>query len=292
MKDEDKSKQQLIEELVALRQQVAELQNKSISAKESNQLAKEALHESEERYRRLLEISFDAITIHQAGKLVAINDSGARLYGAASPEELIGTPILDFIHPEYLEAVQARMRQTRGEGKEVPLIEEKSLRLDKTSIDVEVAAVPISYQGQPAIQAVVRNISRRKRAEEALRESETKFRTLAETTTAAIFIYQGVQFRYVNPAAEAIASYTQAELLEMNLLDVIHPDFRQMTNDRRVARLRGEPVPSPYEVKILTKDGQERWLELSAGLIEFEGEPAVVGTAIKGTRLGGMVAPL
>ncbi len=120
----------------------------------------------------------------------------------------------------------------------------------------------------------------RKRAEEALRESEARFRTLIETANAAIFIYQDAQLRYVNPAAEAITGYTQEELLAMNFWDVVHPDFRELVRNQRLVRQQGEPVPSRSELKLLTKSGDERWVEATLGVTEFEGEVAILGTAL------------
>lgn len=130
----------------------------------------EALRESEERYRRLVELSFDAIAIHREGEIVYINATGAELFGASSPEELVGKPILGFVHPDQLEIAKARMLQTIG-GRIAPLGEEKLIRLDGTGVDAEVVGVPIIYQGQPAVQVVIRDITARKRAEEQIKAS-------------------------------------------------------------------------------------------------------------------------
>jgi len=147
----------------------------------------EALRESEERYRRLVELSFDAVAIHREGKLVYINAAGAELLGALSPEELVGKPILDFVHPDYLEMAEVRVRQAT-EGKVAPLTEEKLVRLDGASVDAEVVEIPITYQGQPAVQVVARDITERKRAEEALRRSELQYRTTLDSMGDAIHV--------------------------------------------------------------------------------------------------------
>jgi PAS domain S-box-containing protein len=115
--------------------------------------------------------------------------------------------------------------------------------------------------------------------QESLRESEIKFSTLAETTAAAIFIYQDNRNCYVNLATETITGYSRDELLQMNFWEVIHPDFRDFIRERGQARQRGEAIPARYEVKILSKDGIARWLDFTGGLIEFQGRPAVLGTA-------------
>lgn len=122
-------------------------------------------------------------------------------------------------------------------------------------------------------------IKERKQVEQMLRESEAKFRTLAETTAAGIFIYQGSKNSYVNPATEALTGYSQQELLAMNFWDVIHPDFRERIKQQGFARQQGQAVPPRHEIKLLAKDGTERWIDVTLGTIEFNGEPAVLGTA-------------
>ncbi|MEK9135664.1 MAG: PAS domain S-box protein, partial [Bacteroidota bacterium] len=129
----------------------------------------EALHESEERYRSLVEMSPDAIGVHADGKFVYANAAMVRLLGASNSDELIGRLILDVVHPDYREVVKERVNVLKEEGKEAPLIEEKFLRLDGTVVDVEVAAIPFTYNGKPAVQVVVRDITGRNQAEREIR---------------------------------------------------------------------------------------------------------------------------
>ncbi len=97
---------------------------------------------------------------------------------------------------------------------------------------------------------------------------------------AAAFIVQGEGTRYVNRALEVMTGYSAAELLGMPYWEVVHPDHRELTRTRGLARQRNEPVPPEYEVKFLRKDGQSLWVLLSAGVIELEGRPAVLATAV------------
>lgn len=146
--------------------------------------AEEALLESEERYRRLIELSFEAIVIHGEEGFIHLNTPGAEMFGASRPDQLIGKPIFDFVHSDYLSLVQKRLDRLHAASDGVPLVEEKFIQLDGTTVDVEVAAVPIVYRGKPAIQTVIRNITPRKQAEaerEKLLKTEREHRFLAET---------------------------------------------------------------------------------------------------------------
>ncbi len=124
----------------------------------------------------------------------------------------------------------------------------------------------------------------RKRMEEALRENEARYRDLLDTLAAAAFIFQGPKLRYVNSAAAALTGYAQEELLGMEFWDVVHTDFRQLVKKRGEGRQRGEAVPQTYEVKLVTKSGEERWVHFTAAAIEFEDKPAVLGTAFDITK--------
>ena len=116
-------------------------------------------------------------------------------------------------------------------------------------------------------------------ANAALRESETVFRTLAETVTVAVFILQGDKMLYVNPAAETLSGYTRDELLEMNFWDAVHPEVQETMRSRAMAKQRGESAPGERVVKIVTKTGQERWAEFRVSTIMFEGRAAILGAA-------------
>lgn len=96
------------------------------------------------------------------------------------------------------------------------------------------------------------DISDRKKAEEALRESEARFRSMAETAPCAIAIYQDDRLVYVNPCTCTITGYTQEEMLAGHFWDIIHPDFVDMVKERELARQRGEVAPHEYEYKIIT----------------------------------------
>jgi PAS domain S-box-containing protein len=111
-----------------------------------------------------------------------------------------------------------------------------------------------------------------------LRESEEKFRVLAETSPAGIFLYQGERIIHINAAAARLLGYTERECLQLRFWDWAHDDFKEMMRDRGLARQRGEPLPLQYECKYVIRSGEERWAYISAGSIEFKGKPAGIVT--------------
>ncbi|MFN8486064.1 MAG: PAS domain S-box protein [Caldilineaceae bacterium] len=151
----------------ALEQRVVDRTADLLSEIHERQQTEQTLRESEERYRRLVELSFETILIHLDDKLIYVNPSGVKLLGAASGQALIGQSLLHFVHPDSIDAVQARLKQVKLETKGVPLAEGRLVQPDGVTVDIEMVTIPITYQGQTAMQTVVRDIRARKQAEQA-----------------------------------------------------------------------------------------------------------------------------
>lgn len=117
-------------------------------------------------------------------------------------------------------------------------------------------------------------------AEENLRESEEKFRVLAETSPSAIILHQGEKFIYTNPATTKISGYSEAELLEMNFWEFGGNEHGESIKRRGLARLEGGPEPPQYEHKLITKSGEEKWVLISAGVIDYRGTLTVIATLL------------
>jgi PAS domain S-box-containing protein len=130
--------------------------------------AEEALKESEERYRLLVELSTDAIFIRSEGKFVYVNNAGLELFGAESLEQIRDKEITDIIHEDYRKKVYTDSMQLKEEDILPPRSDEKFIRLDGTSVDVEVTRIPFQYNGKFAIQVVARDITQKKQAEVSL----------------------------------------------------------------------------------------------------------------------------
>ena len=165
-----------------------------ITARKQSQAA---LEESEERYRRLVHLSPEAVMVHADGKYVFANPAGAKLFGVSSPEELIGRQVLDLVHPDYRDQVSSRMNQAR-QGQQTELRQIKILRPDGQAVDVETTGLGIDYQGKPAVQVILRDITERLQAEREIRR-QASFPEL--NPNPVLEVDQEGRVMYANPAA-------------------------------------------------------------------------------------------
>jgi PAS domain S-box-containing protein len=133
--------------------------------------AEDALRDSEDRYRRLVDFSPDAILVSDKEKFLFANKAAAALYGADDTDDLVGRRWSDFVHEDSYVAVDERVRKLTQSGEAAQLREARIVRVDGKIRDVEAVGTPITYQGEPAFQAVVRDITDRKQAENQIRES-------------------------------------------------------------------------------------------------------------------------
>jgi PAS domain S-box-containing protein len=215
--------------------------------------AERALKESEERYRRLVELSPDFIGVHGGGEVLFTNAAGVELFGATSPEELTGKRVMDLIHPHYRETVRARIERTEQERERTDLLQEKFLRLDGGVVDVEAISTPITYQGEKATLVVARDITTRRRAEEE-RDRLFEF-SLDLLCIAGLDGY----LKRVNPAFEETLGYTSEELLEKPFIEFVHPEDRAATL-REMESLRRGVRTVYFEKRYVRKDGSVIWL--------------------------------
>ncbi len=195
-----------------------------------NERQKHSLQVSEARYRQLVELSPDAIVVHQNGAIVFANSAAAALLGAASAEDLLGRTAFEFVHPDYLPLARQRAATTLSTGEVSPALEEKLNRLDGSIVDVEITIGRLEYQGEPALQTIARDVTRRKRIEAQLEAQNLELRKLSraiEQSASAIVItdLQGT-IEYVNPAFTRITGFTAEEALGQNprvLKSGLHP---------------------------------------------------------------------
>ncbi|MEK7236196.1 MAG: PAS domain S-box protein [Nitrospirota bacterium] len=215
-----------------------------------------AIRHSEERYRRLVEVSPDAIFVNRGDRIVFINDQGVKLFGADSPDDIVGKSPLELIHPDDHAAVRVRLQQL-VEGREtVPLVEEKIVRLDGRVVDVETSAARfIDHEGM-GIQVVLRDISDRKRAEQTLQKERDFIDAVLETAGALVIVLDrdGRILRF-NRACEQTTGYSSEEVVGRYVWDPFVIPEEVDGVKAMFERLRGGEPRNDYESYWKGKDG-------------------------------------
>lgn len=249
----------------------------NINSEEERQHIARQLEQSEEKYSKLVERSNDAIIIIQNGMLKFVNSRMVEMTGV-SLEEALGKPFVDFVAPDYREtAINAYKKRMSGEGApgsyEIEIIAK-----DGRKIPVEVTANMIDYEHAPADMAIVRDITQRKQAAEALRESEERHRTLFESAAEGILIadIETKKLKYANPAVCRMLGYSLQELSEMTVSD-LHPTASLgYVLAEFDCQARGEKTLSPA-LPCLKKDGTVTYADVSAAKAVIDGRECNVG---------------
>jgi PAS domain S-box-containing protein len=222
----------------------------------------DALRQSEDRYRRLIDLSPDAVFILQADRVIFVNPAGVRLLAAPDAASILGKSVVEIVHPDEQRKAKDHINEAFEGGRSTMFQERRYTRFDGTQVDVEVAATLYPDPAGPAIQVIMRDISERKRAEATSKESEERFRQIAESIDEVFWITppDKNQMIYVSPAYEMIWGRPCAELYAnpRHWLAAIHPDDR----DRVIHAALTKQSEGTYdeEYRILRPDGGERWI--------------------------------
>jgi PAS domain S-box-containing protein len=232
----------------------------------------EALKESEQRYRNLIDLAPQTITVYVGNEIVYINDAGARLLGAESADQLIGMDVFDLVHPDFHEIVRHRLQATQQDGMHIPTVEEDLITLDGRRIQVEVTAIPTVYYGKPATQAVVNDISDRKRAEMSLRESEERSRTLLASLPQRVFFKDKEgRFLLVNEVFAQDHGCSPDDLVGKTDFDLFHPEMAAAFREDDKWVMAHRDVLLHEEAGVMS--GQARFVEtIKAPVIDDDGE--------------------
>jgi PAS domain S-box-containing protein len=214
-----------------LRQQLDELTEKQA-----------ALEISEDKFRSLVENSPEAIYIQVDGLFVYLNPAAIRLFGAVSADQLLNTPFMDRIHPDFHDIIRSRVRTLIEDPAPVPLIYEVYLRVNGDPVDVEVAAAPIHFQKKEGVLVFLRDITDRKRAEDALLRKNEELNASYEQIAAA------------------------EEELRANLKDLTRQEQALRESETRYHQFFNTTLDSVF---ITTPDG--KWTDCNEALLEIFG---------------------
>lgn len=233
------------------------------------------LKKSEERYRDLVEKAEIAIVIDdKEGNFIYFNQKFADLFGFTMAQ-MKKQSIQTLVHPDDVERVMDIHRKRILGQRPESRYEFRAIRKDGSTIYLELDAVRILEGDEvTGTRSYIWDITPRRRAEEAFRESENKYRILVENANELIAVAQDDTLKFLNAKVFDITGYDSKELINKNFSKFLHPDDRQRVMDYAKNRSQGKEVPQYYTCRIIDKEGRIRWLRSSAVVINWDNKPA------------------
>lgn len=244
-----------------------------------------ALSDSERKFRRLFEESKDAIYISTfEGVLLDVNQAAVDLFGYRSKEEFMRVDIARDLYvdsadrDDLLQGLSAR-----------GFLKDVELRLKKQSghrllVHATVTSIRDSEGNPVAMQGILHDITRQKDDERRLHESEEKYRSLVEDALVGVYIIQGDKFSFVNSRFGEIFGYPVAEILNLHVGDLVHPQDRATVLENIRKRFQGELKSLKYGFRGIRKDGFAIEVEVFGTRSVYQGQPAVIGTILDRTQ--------
>jgi two-component system cell cycle sensor histidine kinase/response regulator CckA len=239
--------------------------------------ANRELKSSAEQYRDLFYSSIEALfTLDPQGNLTRVNEVFTELTGY-SQEEAIAQSFrkgMDDRDADYLFGVYREMHRSKGH---VRNLEFTLIRKDGKKRNVEVSANLLYKDGAFAgFQGAIRDITDRRAAEKALRESEEKYRQVVENAREAIIVFVDGIVVYANPMTERITDYSADELKGKTLEELAHPEDHEALKRETTRKIEGDHTVYPSEYRYIKKTGDVGWYEAIAVPVTWEGKPGLI----------------
>ena len=233
--------------------------------------ANEALRNSEQRYRTLFELNPLPMWVYDIETLafIAVNDAAVRHYGY-SREEFLAMTIRDIRPPEELPQLLHALDNVRPQSGPDLFCHQKK---DGTRIDVDITSFEFTTDARRARLVLAQDVTERKRADDAIRKSEERYRELFENANDLVYTHdlEG-RITSMNLAGERVTGYSRQELIGTDIDRIFAPEHLARASDAMEKKLRGEATATFYEAEILAQDGRRIPLELSTRLIYEHGQ--------------------
>ena len=268
MEEKEKTKEQLIDELMKLQRQITELEKSEIR----HQQIEKASTDHEEKYRILVELAADGIFIETVeGRKLECNTAGAKIYGYAK-EEMIGLTIADLVPEEFSKKLPKVITDKEtSNGIFVPRISKKK---DGTIFPTEIATKIVRIGGEPRLIAYVRDITKPKEVEKKLRKARKMFASLFNSSPiAALYHDEDGRILNINPYFTKTFGYTLKEIIGRNIDEgMIYPENKLAEGEKLTKNGLTFTGISEYETVRKKKDGTLIYVVISASPVIIDGQ--------------------
>ncbi|MDE0584823.1 PAS domain S-box protein, partial [Planococcus sp. A6] len=244
--------------LLAVAGYLAYLDSKQLS-NEQRYLKK--IRESERRFRKLAELSPEAIAIHSGGKLLYVNNACLRMFGELDAEQLIGTNVLDYVHPDYHETAKTRI-ESMNRGLSTPPAEQLWITPKGTVHEVELTGMSIEFEGDSAVQLLIRDITEQKKIARELELNRQRYESLFQNNPDGIFsMDDSGRLMDVNDSLVRLLGYSREELTEKTFHTIV--ESCQLDTTEVKFRLALDGITQNYETVATHKSGHRVALRIT-----------------------------
>jgi len=242
--------------------------------------AEQTMRERDLMYRSLIETSADAIYVLKDRRLLLVNSAWGKMFGYSREEATSDDfDIMNIVAPESKNLILKKFSDNTPFEGSYSNYEMKGMTSSGRIIDLDVKVIKILWKGETVYQGIYRDITEKKKVEIVIKESEEKFRKLAEKSLVGIYIIQNTVFKYVNPKLAEIFGYSTGEIInKIGPADLTYPDDRQKVRDNVASRLSGERESIAYSFRGIKKDGTVIYVDVYGSATRISGKPAVIGT--------------
>jgi len=238
----------------------------------------ERFRESEERYRKLVELSPVPILVYNEFRITYVNAAAVKLLGADNQERLIGKSMLEFIHPDDIERHQAQVELLLKEKQPSELMGNKLVQLGTQQvIEVEIRAVPVEHLGSMSVQLLCQDVTQKKVMERIVRERDEEYRRMVRLLPEPIIVHQQGVICYINDVGcRLLGVASPAEIVGASVYEFIHPDSLELVNQRlKTVALADDYIPF-IELRLILKNGEQLAIEASSVVLHsYLGIPVI-----------------
>ncbi len=230
---------------------------------EEKKLADKRLFESEEKYRKLVDLTPDAVVVHSDGKLLYANPATLKMLKVNDFDKIKDIPVLNFIHPDSYESLSARLNRIYETGEPSDYAEEKMINLKNEELFVEIIGIPIQFMGKKAVQTIIRDISERKKFEKKLKDEHNRLRTLIDNISDTIYFFDKEGRKVISNKAdyELLGFDSEDKALGKTDMDLFPGETGVRYHESNLNVLKtGKPQAYPDE-KMSDSKGNTVWLQ-------------------------------